>query len=481
MGLTYHRPCCCARYRRFVGTRGADIRSQRPAPQAPPYRRTPLTTTATQFATRGPARADLIPSGIPPIDQQLEGLMPGRTYVLSGAPGTGKSIACLQFLTAALNAGERAAILTQDDPQDLLAQAEFLSLDLTSSIASERLCVLRFQLDFSRRFSRAASPDAAFAELRKMLGREAPTRLVIDPVVPFIDGGSSASSSAVAMMQLLDELGCTSLLSYPGDLAGVYDRRLDPLVQRAAAIFHFSADRLRHRQIEIRKVRYRVPSVAPIPYRIEPGAGVVPALEDVRWQEEHASAPDRQRLVLDVPTGSTQEALRLLQGHYDVKMMNGPAAAKRLTPAPLSAIPARRAADISDSPGAPAPLPAQPIRNGVHVPLNAAGFRAAVLEVTTQDPRAVFVLAMITPPPGQLTHLAAVSLQTIRAVNGDLVAATDNQILIHLHATSRKHAPYFIDRLRENWKNAGRGELIIDIVAYPADQDRLRTLLNSIV
>lgn len=409
--------------------------------------------------------------------------MPGRTYVLSGAPGTGKSVACLQFLAAALDAGERAAILTQDDPEDVLSQSEFLSLDLMSAIASERLTLLRFQLDFSRRFARAASPDAAFAELRKLLGPDAPSRLVIDSVVPFIDGGSSASSSAIAMLQLLDELGSTSLVTYPGDLAGVYDRRLDPLVQRAAAIFHLSADRQRHRQIEIRKVRYRVPSVSPIPYRIEPGMGVVPALEDVRWQQdEQGSTVDRQRLVLDLPAGATQDALRLLQSHYNVKVMNGASAARRLTPAkPLSAVPARRATDFP-APGEPLPvLPRQPMKNGVHVAHDAEGFRAAVLDVTSNDPRAVFVIAVVTPPPGKLAKLSEVSLETVRAVNGDLVALTTNQVLIHLHATGRKHAPYFIDRLRENWKNAGSGELIIDILAYPADQDRLRTLLNSLV
>ena len=442
-----------------------------------------LSTTATQLASRGQARADVVPSGIPPIDQQLYGLVPGRPYVLSGAPGTGKSVACLQFLAAALNAGERAAILTQDDPEDVLSQSEFLSLDLMSAVASERLILLRYQLDFARRFGRAASPDAAFAELRRLLGAEAPTRLVIDSIVPFIDGGGSATSSAVALLQLLDELETTSVITYPGDLAGVYDRRLDPLVQRAAAIFHFSADRQRHRHIEIRKVRYRVPSVSPIPYRIEPGVGVVPALDDVRWQQDdQGSTVDRQRLVLDLPAGATQDALKLLQGHYNVKVMNGASAARRMTPAkPLSAMPTRRAADFPDS-TEPAPkLPAQPMKNGVHVALDAAGFRAEIAEVTANDPRAVFVLAAVTPPPGKLAQLSTVSLQTVRAVNGDLVAQTNNQVLIHLHSTGRKHAPYFIDRLRENWKNAGSGELIIDVLAYPADQDRLRNLLNSIV
>ena len=482
-GLSLRQLRCCARYRHFAGAGGAETRSQRPAPHAPTYLQNTLTTTATQFASRGQARADVVPSGIPPIDQQLYGLMPGRTYVLSGAPGTGKSVACLQFLAAALNAGERAAILTQDDPEDLLAQSEFLGIDLMSAVANERLALLRFQLDFSRRFGRAPSPDAAFAELRRLLGPEAPTRLVIDSVVPFIDGGSSASSSAIAMLQLLDELGSTSVVTYPGDLEGVYDRRLDPLVQRAAAIFHFSADRQRHRHIEIRKVRYRVPSVQPIPYRIEPGVGVVPALDEVKWQQEDSPInADRQRLVLEVPTGATQDALKLLQGHYNVKVMNGGAAARRPTPVtPLSAMPSRRAVDFPD-PDEPLPrLPVQPSKNGVHVALDAAGFRREILEVTTEDPRAVFVMAVVTPPPGKLAPLSTVALQTVRAVNGDLVAMTSNQVLIHLHATGRKHAPYFISRLQENWKNAGSGELIIDVLAYPADQDRLRNLLNSIV
>ena len=284
------------------------------------------------------------------------------------------------------------------------------------------------------------------------------------------------------MLQLLDDIGSTSLVTYPGDLAGVYDRRLDPLVQRAAAIFHFSADRQRHRHIEIRKVRYRVPSVSPIPYRIEPGVGVVPALDDVNWkQEDQASSPDRQRLVLDLPTGAAGDALKLLQGHYNVKVMSGGGASP---PDADQTVVGNTGASCGGLPRRddPAPkLPAQPMKNGVHVPLDAAGFRAEVNEVTSNDPRAVFVLAVVTPPPGKLAALSTVSLQTVRAVNGDLVALTSNQVLIHLHATGRKHAPYFIDRLRENWKNAGSGELIIDVLAYPADQDRLRNLLNSIV
>jgi len=425
-------------------------------------------------------RTTTVPSGIGPIDQQLGGVMPGRTYVLSGAPGTGKSVACLQFLAAALQSGERAAILTQDDPQDLLSQGEFLSLDLAGAIASERLYLLRFQLDFNRRFSRASSPDEAFAELRSLLGTEPPSRLVIDSVVPFIDGGGSSASSAIAMLQLLDELGATSLVTYPGDLAAAYDRRLDPLTQRAAAIFHLSADRQRHRQIEIRKVRYRVASASPIPYRIEAGAGFVPMAEELRWQQDHRASGESQRVVLEMPTGATLEALRLLQTQYDVKLVNS--VARNGTPPMASpATPARRTADFPDSEQLAIPTVSQPTRAGARVPFDAAAFREAVLDIEARDPHVFFAVAAVTAPPGQLDAFSVVALKTVRAVNGDLVGVAGNQVLIYLHGTGRKHAPHFVQRLRDNWEQAGHGELIVDIMAYPADQVRLRTLLDSTV
>lgn len=405
-------------------------------------------------------------------------MISGRTYVLSGAPGTGKSVAALQFLMAALKAGERAAILTQDDPEDLLSLGEFLEIDLAGAIASERLYLLRYQLDFSRRFARVTSPDIVFAELRKLLGKEPPSRFVIDSVVPFIDAGGSSATAASAMLQLLDELGATSLVTYPGDLAGVYDRRLDPLVQRAAAIFHLSADRLRQRHIEIRKVRYRVPSVAPITYRIEPVVGIT-AVEDgtVPSHDETPMPIDRKRLVLDLPTGSAEEALRLLQSQYNVTSVNGH---RRLSPIKgMLAIPSRRASDFAESASAPVLPVSQPMRNGERVPFDAGAFRSALLDVAAREPHAFFCLAVVTAPPGELAGLVTTTLATVRAMNGDLVGVARNQVLIYLHGTGRKHAPCFVERLRNNWEQAGTGELVVDIVAYPADQDRLRTVLNS--
>lgn len=112
---------------------------------------------------------------------------------------------------------------------------------------------------------------------------------------------------------------------------------------------------------------------------------------------------------------------------------------------------------------------------------DAPAFRNAVQTVTAMDPLAFFCVLVITAPPGELTNLAAVALRTVRAVNGDLVGVVNNQVLIYLHGTGRKHAPCFADRLRDVWQNEGRGELIIDYLAYPTEQERLRTVLGSLV
>ena len=76
----------------------------------------------------------LMRSGIAPLDARLGGMLAGRAHVLSGAPGTGKSLACLEFLHAGLEQGEQVAMLTHDDPGDLLGQAEYLGVDLEQAL-----------------------------------------------------------------------------------------------------------------------------------------------------------------------------------------------------------------------------------------------------------------------------------------------------------------------------------------------------------
>ena len=268
----------------------------------------------------------LIASGIAPLDLRLGGIVAGRTYVLSGAPGTGKSLACLEFLEAALARGERAAMLTHDDPADLVAQAEYLGLDLEAALHDERLILLRYQLGFAGRFGRVSSHEAAFVELRELLGGCVPTRIVIDSIAPMVDAGTAAGPGISALVAFLESCGATALLTYPGDFDARYDRRLEPLVQRAAAVLHLTAARDRTGTLEIRKLRYAAASTAPVPFVIRPGAGLVPMTDGQARRAYDLPEETRRRvLILGDESRFPAEQLQALRGRFDVAIRPGDA------------------------------------------------------------------------------------------------------------------------------------------------------------
>lgn len=270
----------------------------------------------------------LVASGLAPLDERIGGLVPRRSYVISGAPGTGKTAACLAFASAALVANEQAVILTQDDPTDLIAEASYLGIDLERALTDERVILLRYQLDFVRRFARSASPDAAFEELRRFLGRAQPARFVVDSVAPLLEAGAASSAGIGALLLFLESLGATSVLTYPGDLAGLYDRRLEPLLQRAGAIFHFACDSDRGLRIEIRKVRYAVPNTNPVPFAIRSGEGIVARPEDKRRRAGDVRAEvSRKLIVVDTAHSFPEELLATLRDSYQVTLRHSLASA----------------------------------------------------------------------------------------------------------------------------------------------------------
>ncbi len=184
----------------------------------------------------------MITSGIAPLDDRLGGLIPGRLYLITGSPGTGKTTAALRFLGAGGDAGEKAVLLTSDDPADVIAQALYIGIDLPAHVASGQLVLLRFQADFTARFAHTPYPEMAFDELRALIGAARPSRVVVDSVAPFLEPGAGSSAGVAGLATFLDELGATAVVTHVADLAARRDRRLDPLVSRAAAIVHLFKD-----------------------------------------------------------------------------------------------------------------------------------------------------------------------------------------------------------------------------------------------
>ena len=496
----------------------------------------------------------MIRSGITPLDERLGGLLPGRTYVLSGAPGTGKSVACLEFLNAALEEGGTAAILTHDDPGDLIAQGEFLGIDLDRALREERFVLLRYQLDFARRFSRAATPETAFEELRALLGERVPTRIAIDSMSPFLEGSAASGSGISAMLRFVESLGATALLTYPGDLAGLFDRRLEPLMQRAAAILHLTAEPDRSGRIEVRKIRYTVPSTAPIPFRIQAGAGIAPlAGERMRRAEDVPVEARRKVLVLDVDGHFPGELLAILRSQFDVAVRTKVGSAfsdlaqstagavvldvsRDTVPDALALVRELRrggnrspivlvtqytlrsadraralragadeflSADMRPdefalridaavrrgrSPLAPSadvevPIVTQHEADGRPVPFDERTFRDAVEAHLRNDPAPFFTMVRLRPHGGArngaLEALCQTVLGTVRVDGGDLAGTLADGVAVYLHSARRKDVVPFIERVREDWRGAGRGELDVETATWPAEEAQVQSILGA--
>ena len=262
----------------------------------------------------------LLKSGLAPLDRQIGGFVKGRPYILSGNPGTGKSCACLEFIDAGVQQGERGLILTHDDPGDLLDSAEFLGIDLGEALLADRVRIVTFQLDFVRRFMRAATPMQAFEELLRHIGDEPVQRISVDSIVPFLEGGGAGSQSIFALVEFLDALAATAVITYPGDLAGLYDQRLEPLLQRSGGVFHLTSSEQGRRRgtLQIRKLRHQAESVAPVRYKIDAGFGFAQDGEPNVKEETLIEELRRRVLIVRLGAPFPEALLATLQARFSV-------------------------------------------------------------------------------------------------------------------------------------------------------------------
>ena len=221
-------------------------------------------------------------NGVATLHELLGGVLPGRIHLLTGAPGSGKTSACLHFLRTGMLNGERTALLTLDRPADLRSHARHLGHDLASSVRDGRITLIRYHKAFTQRVVAVASPSDLVAELRetfaiadlqRMSRRERRLRIAIDPVAPFLADGASAGAALRTLLSWLEEIDATALLTWNGDVDAA-SRRVEPLLERAAVIARFH--RLGGARFRAEIVRARHPSADTIPveFEIRPGLGL---------------------------------------------------------------------------------------------------------------------------------------------------------------------------------------------------------------
>lgn len=156
-----------------------------------------------------------IETGIPGLDTLLEGGIPkGMAVLVTGTPGSAKSMFCLQYLRHGCLKGEKGAFVCLEEDVDLLIQqSERLGLDVKKHIVDGTLLIAKMEVNLvqgEEAVKKILDPD--FLMKVKMFGAK---RIVLDSLSLALHlshnyqlGPRGATASLMAAFK---KMGCTSL------------------------------------------------------------------------------------------------------------------------------------------------------------------------------------------------------------------------------------------------------------------------------
>ena len=133
-----------------------------------------------------------VSTGLAGLDPLIEGGFPkGRSILITGEPGTGKSIFALQFLVEGLNRNEKCIFVTADEgPMDVLEQAASMGWDLEPHVENKELAILNAGAYLSSLSGpgkeRHIDVQKAVSDLAGFANQLGAQRLVLDPAGPFV-------------------------------------------------------------------------------------------------------------------------------------------------------------------------------------------------------------------------------------------------------------------------------------------------------
>jgi circadian clock protein KaiC len=137
-------------------------------------------------------QTERVPTGIEGLDQTIEGGLPkGRSILITGEPGTGKTVFALQFLFEGLKRGEKCMFVTADEgPMDVLEQAASLGWDLERYADTKELSILNAGSYLSTLpgagKERHVDVQKTVSDLAAFVNQIGIQRLVLDPAGPFV-------------------------------------------------------------------------------------------------------------------------------------------------------------------------------------------------------------------------------------------------------------------------------------------------------
>ncbi len=163
------------------------------------------------------------PTGITDLDPLIEGGFPaGKSCLITGEAGWGKSIFCMQFVLRGLLDGEKAVYVAVDNkPAEIVEEAASLGWDLLPYVEGNQLLILDASPYFTTRLGMGKDKEIDIAktvgDLSSYVKKVGASRVVIDPVAPLIASRDSEKGlrerARVLVHALQENMDTTNLLT----------------------------------------------------------------------------------------------------------------------------------------------------------------------------------------------------------------------------------------------------------------------------
>ncbi len=229
---------------------------------------------------------ELVKTGINGLDDIIGGLIHGRTYLVAGETGTGKTLFALNFLVyGALNNEPGIYLLVDEDYEDFIKGARSFGWDLEYLINTNKLSILTLLPDFVERMKNK-SLDSIVKSIVYNLASEArrinASRLVIDPVAPLVlsenELGKMREYIRSLIINLEKQIGTTNIVTSEIPTGSNKLSRYDIEEFLAAGVFVLRLERMGNkyvRTILIRKMRWRPVHPELYTFSIASGRGII--------------------------------------------------------------------------------------------------------------------------------------------------------------------------------------------------------------